>query len=101
MLLGKDDRQGYRSGSTPPVRDLYGRLKERGAITRRWLRSPVCSGHPAIAYGCWSRNERYDPVHEERLKACQTEKKAADDGSTEEYERQGSDLSAPVSRKEA
>jgi hypothetical protein len=59
-----------RNSTNPPVRDLYDRLKERGkhqkvaevACMRKLL---------AIVYGCWSKNERFDPTHEKRLKARQ------------------------------
>ena len=89
-----------RNGSNPPVRQLYDRLKERGkhqkvaevACMRKLL---------AIVYGCWSNNERFDPTYEKRLKARQAEKKSTDDPSGEQNADQSSDLSAPVSRKEA
>jgi transposase len=89
-----------RNGSNPPVRKLYDRLKERGkhqkvaevACMRKLL---------AIVYGCWSNNERFDPTYEKRLKARQAEKKSTDDTSGGQNADQSSDLSAPVSRKEA
>lgn len=89
-----------RNGSNPPVRRLYDRLKERGkhqkvaevACMRKLL---------AIAYGCWSNNERFDPTYEKRLKARQKEKKSTGEDSNEQAAGQSFDMSAPVSRKEA
>ena len=89
-----------RTGSNPPVRNLYDRLTGRGkhqkvaevACMRKLL---------AIVYGCWSNDERFDPTYEKRLKARQKEKKSAGEASGEKDAGQSHDTSAPVSRKEA
>ena len=89
-----------RNSTNPPVRDLYDRLKERGkhekvaevACMRKLL---------AIVYGCWSNNERFDPAYEKRLKARQAEKESTGGTATEQTVDRDSDLSAPVSQKEA
>jgi hypothetical protein len=89
-----------RTGSNPPVRNLYDRLTGRGkhqkvaevACMRKLL---------AIVYGCWSSDERFDPTYEKRLKARQKGKKSAGEASSEKDASRSHDTSAPVSRKEA
>lgn len=88
-----------RDGTNPPVRDLFDRLKQKGkhqkvaevACMRKLL---------AIVYGCWSKEEWFDPTFEKRLKARQREKSEPEDQSDDSPAQQG-DLAAPVSRKEA
>jgi hypothetical protein len=55
----------------------------------------------AIVYGCWRNDERFDPTYEQRLKACQAEKKTSDKKHDEQTAEQSFNRSAPVSRREA
>lgn len=89
-----------KDGQNPPVRALYDRLRERGkhkkvaevACMRKLL---------AIVYGCWSKGEWFDPTFEKRLKARQEKKSREQELDGEDTAGEGSDLSAPVSRREA
>ncbi|MCS3785683.1 hypothetical protein [Salinibacter ruber] len=54
----------------------------------------------AIVYGCWSKEEWFDPTFKKRLKARQREKSEPEDQSDDSPAQQG-DLAAPVFRKEA
>jgi transposase len=89
-----------RAGTNPPVRALFDRLKEKGkhqkvaevACMRKLL---------AIAYGCWSKGQHFDPNFERQLKARQAEKKSTGDAASGKATGQRFDISAPVSQKEA
>lgn len=87
------------SGDNPPVRALYERLREKGkhkkvaevACMRKLL---------AIAYGCWTKSQRFDPTYEKRLKARQNEKSDNEEDETQKSHNENN-LAAPVSRREA